>query len=102
MITLDGLQELDDAAFNRAVAEAAGWKFVLHSARNMPDYSNDLNAAWELCGMLHTVSLHRFSTDDETLAEVRPAYGGEEYTGLHKQPARALSAAWMALKLAGA
>lgn len=88
MLTLDDLQALDDTAFNRAIAEAAGT--VEH------DYAHDLNAAWALCAALPmaVVDVRFFTAQRGGYVQISPCDGLQiDFGG---QPARALSTAWYA------
>ena len=134
--TAESLHALTDAAFNRVVAELAGWAvdalrmhrdtatklyvrrdrfgdlygprdgsdFYLNENEawdDIPDYANDLNAAWSLCDpgrcewYVHTVA-------DVSTAIIAPV-GSNQDANLyayaeeveHSQPARALSTAWV-------
>ena len=107
------LYDMEDDAFNRAVAVLDGAiiiKFSTFSAmcikdgwgapRPVPDYAHDLNAAWTLA-LPRSVKRGVYGgyMDNEDAVAHVVAYHFSA-TETHATPARALSTAWAAWKLA--
>ena len=127
--TAESLNALPDAAFNRVVAELAGWRIERRTSKFqdyeiyhkwvfvrpdgsefnprvaekwlqsefldcIPDYADDLNAAWGLCFTPERVDISWWSTESgKAWVEVTTAIS--KIRTEHPQPARALATAWV-------
>lgn len=141
------LYEMDDAAFNRAVAELAGWRVVLPDAslnldpcvwmlyfgndprgyvygenaddawreavagglmqqwgddlphsEQLPDYANDLNAAWALMPIQYCVSVAHRAETPMCVATIWREGSRLGFSGESLSPARALATAYAAYR----